>query len=118
MRRFFEGRHAGLLVPLFSLPSTDSWGVGEIPDLPVLAAWLRQCGLDILQLLPVNEMSPGQNSPYSALSALALDPIYIGVARIPEFEALGGMSGMTQDARERLRHVQQSPTIQYREVRR
>ena len=69
-----RGRHAGLLVPLFSMPSTSSWGVGEIADIPVMAAWLRECGLDMLQLLPLNEMAAGQNSPYCALSALALDP--------------------------------------------
>ena len=32
-RDFFHGRHAGLLVPLFSIPSRSSWGIGEIADL-------------------------------------------------------------------------------------
>ena len=59
-----RGRHAGLLVPLFSMPSTSSWGVGEIADIPAMATWLRECGLDLLQLLPLNEMAAGQNSPY------------------------------------------------------
>src|SRR5512139_35265 len=84
-------RHAGLLVPLFSMPSSSSWGVGEFADIPLMAGWLRECGLDLLQLLPLNEMTTGQNSPYGALSALALDPIYISVARVPEFRALGGV---------------------------
>ena len=53
--RFDTGRHAGLLVPLFSMPSSASWGVGEIADLPHAARWLRRAGLDFLQLLPVNE---------------------------------------------------------------
>ena len=38
-----DARHAGLLVPLFSMPSTSSWGVGEIYDIPLMAAWLREC---------------------------------------------------------------------------
>ena len=87
-----DARHAGLLVPLFSMPSTSSWGVGEIADIPLMAAWLQECGLDMLQLLPLNEMTTGQNSPYGAISALAVDPIYISVARVPEFRALGGES--------------------------
>ena len=44
-RDFFHGRHAGLLVPLFSLPSRESWGIGEIGDLPRLGAWMAERGL-------------------------------------------------------------------------
>ena len=113
-----QGRHAGLLVPLFSMPSTSSWGVGEIADIPVLAAWLGECGLDMLQLLPLNEMAAGQNSPYGALSALALDPIYISVTRVPEFQALGGVAHLAAGTRDRLRQVQDARVVQYQEVRR
>src|SRR4029079_9756119 len=90
MPSFSDARHAGLLVPLFSMPSTSSWGVGESADITLMAAWLRECGLDMLQLLPLNEMTTGQNSPYGAMSALALDPIYISLARAPASPALGG----------------------------
>ena len=51
-RDFHAGRHAGVLVPLFSIPSRASWGVGEIADLPLFARWLRAAGLDFVQLLP------------------------------------------------------------------
>ncbi|HEY7056526.1 MAG TPA: 4-alpha-glucanotransferase, partial [Vicinamibacterales bacterium] len=66
-RDFFQGRHAGVLVPLFSIPSRDSWGIGEIPDLVPLGRWMSAAGFDFVQLLPLNEMAEGQNSPYSAL---------------------------------------------------
>jgi 4-alpha-glucanotransferase len=111
-------RRASLLVPLFSMPSASSWGVGEIADLPMMAAWLRECGLDMLQLLPLNEMATGQNSPYCAMSALAFDPIYISIARIPEFRALGGVNHLAPGARDRLRAVQDARTVRYDEVRR
>ena len=39
---FADARHAGALVPLFSIPSGESWGIGEIPDLSRFAAWLDQ----------------------------------------------------------------------------
>ena len=55
-----------------------------------LAAWLAAAGQRVLQLLPLNEMAPGQQSPYSAISAMAIDPIYITVPSVPEFVALGG----------------------------
>src|SRR6185312_34725 len=83
--RFSTGRHAGVLVPLFSIPSRRSWGIGEIPDLVPLARWLQSTGLDFVQLLPVNEMQEGQSSPYSALSAMALDPIFIALADVKDW---------------------------------
>jgi 4-alpha-glucanotransferase len=61
-----RARRAGALVPLFSIASSRSWGIGEIADLPEFAAWARTAGLDAVQLLPVNEMGDGQSSPYSA----------------------------------------------------
>ena len=78
-RRFGSGRHAGVLVPLFSIPSRRSWGVGEIPDLVPLSRWLERAGFDFVQFLPLNEMQEGQSSPYSALSAMALDPLFIAL---------------------------------------
>jgi len=57
-------RHAGILVPLFSCPSSTSWGIGEIGDLPPLTRWLVGAGQSVLQVLPLNEMAPGQQSPY------------------------------------------------------
>ena len=57
------GRRAGVLLPLFSMPSTTSWGIGEIGDLATMTAWLRDAGMGVLQLLPTNEMAPGQTSP-------------------------------------------------------
>jgi 4-alpha-glucanotransferase len=118
MPSLFDARHAGLLVPLFSMPSTSSWGVGEIADIPRMAAWLRECGLDMLQLLPLNEMTTGQNSPYGAMSAFALDPIYISVSRVPEFRALGEVEHLAAGTRDRLRDAQAARSVQYQEVRR
>ncbi len=93
--RFSRGRHAGVLVPLFSIPSRRSWGIGEIPDLVLFGRWLRSAGLDFVQLLPMNEMQEGQSSPYSALSAMAIDPIYIALDEVDEW-----VEGEEPDARE------------------
>jgi hypothetical protein len=38
--RVASGRHVGVMVPLFSIPSKASWGIGEIPDLVILSRWL------------------------------------------------------------------------------
>lgn len=115
--RFATGRHAGVLVPLFSMPSTRSWGIGEIADLVPFAAWLEGAGLDILQLLPVSEMASGQHSPYSAMSAMAIDPIFISVQAVDDFLALGGETAAGTAFRDALAAVRASPRIAYGAVR-
>jgi len=111
-------RRAGLLVPLFACPSTTSWGIGEIGDLSHMARWLQAAGLRVLQLLPVNEMAPGQQSPYSAISAMAIDPIYISVRNVPEFAALGGEAWLDSQERSVLDKARRSRTVRYDLVRR
>src|SRR5215216_4525714 len=88
-------RRAGLLIPLFSSPSSRSWGIGDIGDIAPLTAWLSAAGQHLLQLLPLNEMAPGQQSPYSAISAMAIDPIFIDLSAVPDFQALGGEAAMS-----------------------
>ncbi len=116
-RDFFQGRHAGLLVPLFSIPSRESWGIGEIADLPKLGDWMEGAGFSFVQLLPINEMADGQNSPYSAMSAMAIDPIFIAPAAVPEIQALGGEGLLTDDERAALKQAREAAAIDYSTVR-
>jgi 4-alpha-glucanotransferase len=110
-------RRAGLLVPLFSCPSRASWGIGDIGDIDALTSWLASAGQRILQLLPLNEMAPGQQSPYSAISAMAIDPIYISVPQVAEFAAIGGESGLAPADREALTAVRLARRVEHRDVR-
>ena len=111
-------RRAGLLIPLFSCPSATSWGIGDIGDIDPVTAWLAGAGQTVLQLLPLNEMAPGQQSPYSAISAMAIDPIFISVPRVPEFVSLGGEDALAPADREALDAVRRAPRIQHQAVRR
>jgi 4-alpha-glucanotransferase len=115
--RFSSGRHAGALIPLFSIRSRLSWGVGEIGDLPRLARWLETAGLDFVQLLPVNEMAEGQNSPYSALTAMAIDPIFISINELPEFRDAGGEPSLPADERATLDEARRASSVDYDTVR-
>jgi 4-alpha-glucanotransferase len=114
---FFRGRHAGVLVPLFSIPSRESWGIGEIPDIARLGPWTANAGFDFVQVLPLNEMAEGQNSPYSALSAMALDPVFIAPANVPEVRALGGEDVLDSTERDLLQRVRAARGIDYAAVR-
>src|SRR5882672_11484892 len=80
-----DRRRAGVLIPLFSFPSTSSWGIGDIGDIEPMTAWLAAAGQRVLQLLPINERSPGQQSPYSAISAMGIDPVFIRVPDVADF---------------------------------
>src|SRR5204863_5418509 len=104
-------RRAGALIPLFSSPSTTSWGIGDIADIPAVCGWLAGAGLRVLQLLPINEMAPGQQSPYSAISAMAIDPIFISLPAVEDFEAIGGETSMLADDRAALDSVRFSTRI-------
>src|SRR5579862_7414660 len=104
-------RWAGVLFPLFSCTSTTGWGIGDMGDLAPVTAWLAAAGQKVLQLLPLNEMAPGQQSPYSAISAMAIDPIYIRVTAVPEFVALGGEASLGPGDRDLLAQVRRAPRI-------
>lgn len=74
--------HHGLVVPLFCLHSRKSCGIGEYTDLFSLIDWCQSVGFDVLQFLPLNDTGLG-TSPYSALSAFALHPIFLGLSSLP-----------------------------------
>jgi 4-alpha-glucanotransferase len=112
-----RSRRAGVLVPLFSIPSSHGWGIGEIGDIGRMARWLDAAGLRVLQLLPINEVAPDETSPYSALSAMAIDPQFITIERLEDFSAIGGVQQLEPDVRARLDAVRRSPGIDYAQIR-
>jgi 4-alpha-glucanotransferase len=112
-----RSRRAGVLIPLFSIPSERSWGIGEIGDIAAIARWLDAGGQRILQLLPINEMPPGESSPYSALSAMAIDPQFITIDHVEDFVAMGGEAQLEPALRAQLDAVRIASTIQYAGVR-
>ena len=111
-------RHAGVIVPLFSVTSTKSWGIGELPDLAPFATWLAGAGFNRVMLLPIGPLAGGDASPYSAVSAMAIDPIYIGIDDVPEFSRAGGLLALGEDARANLQAARESSTVTYERVRR
>ena len=112
-----SGRHAGLLVPLFSIPSRSSWGIGELCDLPRLGRWMGDAGCSFVQLLPLNEMASGQHSPYSALSAMAIDPIFISPEAMLDFGGGGAAAALGAPERAALAAARDAAAVDYTVVR-
>ncbi len=77
---------AGVAIPVFSLRSENSFGVGEFEDLKLLADWSAQVGLKLIQILPVNDTTATHSwtdsYPYAAISAFALHPLYLNLAAV------------------------------------
>jgi 4-alpha-glucanotransferase len=71
----------GVAIPVFSLRTRRSCGVGEFADLVALGRWCVSVGLEVIQILPVNDTG-ADNSPYSLVSAFALHPLYLRLEAI------------------------------------
>lgn len=78
-------RRAGVLVPLFSLYSRNSIGIGDFRDLKFLIDWCVETGNSIIQLLPLNELG-ALLCPYDGLSSFALEPAYLSLSEWPSDE--------------------------------
>jgi 4-alpha-glucanotransferase len=68
-----EKKIAGILAPLFGLRSDNDLGIGDVAVLREFIDWAAEIGFKLVQLLPINEMG-GDNSPYNAISAVAIEP--------------------------------------------
>ena len=95
-------RAAGVAVPVFSLRTERSYGVGDFGDLKHFVDWAVATGMKVIQILPVNDTTASHNwcdsYPYNIVSAFALHPHYI------DLEALGSLkskSKMTAYRRQR-----------------
>ncbi len=74
---------SGVAIPVFSLRSASSIGVGEFADLKLLADWAAQVGIKMIQILPINDTTATNtfkdSYPYAAISAFALHPMYLNI---------------------------------------
>lgn len=98
--------HHGIDLPLSALHSKKSCGIGEFYDLFPLIDWCKKVGLDVIQLLPLNDTGD-DTSPFFALSSTALNPLYLSLHKLP---------GAKEKQLEELRRFNQFPRVHYHEV--
>ncbi|MDR2968257.1 MAG: 4-alpha-glucanotransferase [Tannerellaceae bacterium] len=76
-------RCAGTVIPVFSLRSEESFGVGDLGDLYKMVDWVKQTRQRIIQVLPMNDTTMTHtwrdSYPYSAISTYALHPMFISL---------------------------------------
>ena len=82
---------AGVVVPVFSLRSEHSFGVGDFGDLYRLVDWAAATGMKVIQLLPVNDTTTdgrwGDSYPYNITSCFALHPHYLDLEQLGALKA-------------------------------
>ncbi len=106
-------RGAGVAIPVFSLRSKKSYGIGEFSDIPLMVDWAAKTGQSFLQLLPVNDTTMNRNwhesYPYNAISCFALNPAYI---RLEEVGVLSDKEAM-KAFRKQQRELNKLPQVDY-----
>lgn len=79
----------GYAVQLYSVRSEHNWGVGDFTDLQNIIRMCSNAGADIIGLNPLNVLShdyPENASPYQSISRLFINPIYIDIEAVPEYQ--------------------------------
>ncbi len=106
---------AGVSIPVFSLKSNRSFGVGEFTDLKLLADWAQKTGIKMIQLLPVNDTTSTNtfkdSYPYAAISTFALHPLYINLDA-----TAGRRHPLVKSLRKKQQQLNELPDLDYEQV--
>ena len=86
----YNRKLAGTLVPVFSLRTRKSAGIGDFGDLKAMIDFVASTGQKVLQLLPVNDTTITHtwtdSYPYSCISVFAIHPQYANLHALPELK--------------------------------
>ena len=86
----YNTKIAGTLVPVFSLRSKTSFGVGDFGDLKKMIDYIDTTGQRVLQILPINDSTITHtwtdSYPYSCISVFALHPMYVDLTQLPQLK--------------------------------
>ena len=86
----YPWKAAGSVIPVFSLRSEGSFGVGDFGDLKLMIDWVAKTGQRVLQILPINDTNITHtwtdSYPYNSISIYALHPQYADLRQLPELK--------------------------------
>lgn len=107
---------AGVAIPVFSLRTQKSTGVGEFTDMKELVNWAKKVDLKLIQLLPINDTTATHtwldSYPYAAISAFALHPIFLNI------EAIAGTANhpVVKSLKKKQKELNALPAVDYEAV--
>lgn len=100
-----EKRTWGVFAPLYALHTDRTWGMGDLTDMRAMQQWTRSIGADFVATLPMNAIFAEHDpSPYSPISRLFWNEMYLDVRRLPEYRG------------ERLEPLPLTDRVDYRQV--
>jgi len=100
----------GTVVPVFSLRSEQSFGIGDLGDLIKLIDWAKQTNQQVIQVLPLNDTTNTHtwkdSYPYNAISVYALHPLYLNIP----------MLGELKDKKKRISYLERQKLLNEKDV--
>lgn len=109
-------RVAGCAIPVFSLRSEGSFGVGDFGDLKTFITWASATKQKVVQILPINDTTMTDtwmdSYPYNSISIYAFHPMYIDLRQLPALQNEEA-SQIFEEQRIRLNSL---PQVDYEEV--
>ncbi len=110
----------GLIANLYSIRSSTNWGIGDFSDLGALAAWGASVGADFAGVNPLHALlNRGADiGPYSPVTRLFRNPIYIDVTRVPELEHAPDLRERISapELRSQIDALREYPEVRYEQV--
>jgi 4-alpha-glucanotransferase len=101
----------GIFAPLYAAHTRRSWGAGDLGDMLQYASWLDHHGGSVVATLPMLAAFDDEPSPYSPVSRLFWNEVYLDVTRLPEYRPEDADLGA-------IAHLQQTKLVDYDGVRR
>lgn len=110
----------GVIANLYTIRSATNWGIGDLSDLGALAEWAGGAGADFVGVNPLHALlNRGSSvSPYSPVSRLFKNPIYIDIARVPELEYAPELRERTEapELVAEINALREYPDVRYEQV--
>jgi len=114
------GKCFGVIANLYTIRSRQNWGVGDLTDLALLAEWSASRGADFVGVNPLHALlnRGGDVSPYSPVSRLFRNPIYLDVCKVPELDGAREVQRTIESAefQARLEALRECQHVSYEQV--
>ena len=118
--RLGDRRVFGFIANLYTLRSDRNWGIGDFTDLDALVAWAGDVGAAFVGLNPLHALlDRGEYiSPYSPVSRVFRNPIYIDPAAVPEMRLAGRIAERIEhpELQAELNLLREVPHVHYERV--
>lgn len=110
-------RGAGVGLPVFSIRTRKSFGVGDFVDLKSLIDWAEMVGLKLIQVLPLNDTigthTDADVLPYAAITAFALNPLFL---HLPAMGKLPASHPVQKEFKKKQKELNDKELIEFLDV--